>query len=171
LQKEGLPFADVLPEERIEDAFAEEEADFARGEDDVYTPATTLWAFLSQVLFKNEQRSCLAAVSRVLVLLAALGREPCAKNSGGYFTIALVLLGRRDFVTRLHHGDADDRRVAGDLGLRWRRTVDAALARNQGDPKGRLYATDSRQIVWEPPQDRCVPATRRPRSSPARWAV
>ena len=44
----------------------------------------TLWAFLSQVLFKAEQRSCLAAVSRVLVLLVALGRPPCAKNTGAY---------------------------------------------------------------------------------------
>jgi len=84
LQKEGLPFADVLPEERIQEAFAEEGADFAREEEDVYTPAATLWAFLSQVLFKSEQRSCLAAVSRVLVLLVALGRKPCAKNSGAY---------------------------------------------------------------------------------------
>jgi hypothetical protein len=84
LHKDGLPFAEVLPESRIEAAFAEAGAEFAREEDDVYTPAVTLWAFLSQVLFKDEQRSCLAAVSRVLVLLIVLGREPCAKNSGAY---------------------------------------------------------------------------------------
>ena len=48
------------------------------------TPPLTLWAFLSQVLHKAEQRSCLAAVSRILVLLVALGREPCAKNTGAY---------------------------------------------------------------------------------------
>jgi len=34
--------------------------------------ASTLWAFLSQVLFKGEQRSCIAAVARVIVLLAEL---------------------------------------------------------------------------------------------------
>jgi hypothetical protein len=84
LQKDGLPFAEVLPEERIEKAFAEEGADFAEDEDCVYTPAVSLWAFLSQALFKEEQRSCLAAVSRVLVLLVAIGRPPCAKNSGAY---------------------------------------------------------------------------------------
>ena len=84
LQKDGLPFADTLPEKRIEEAFAEEGADFAQDEECVYTPAVTLWASLSQVLFKDEQRSCLAAVSRVLVLLVALGRKPCAKNSGAY---------------------------------------------------------------------------------------
>jgi putative transposase len=84
LQKDGLPFADALPEGRIEEAFAAEGAEFAQDDDCVYTPAVTLWAFLSQVLFKGEQRSCLAAVSRVLVLLVALGRPPCAKNSGAY---------------------------------------------------------------------------------------
>ena len=84
LQGEGLPFADVLPEKRIEEAFADQDAEFAEEEDCIYTPAITLWAFLSQVLFKDEQRSCLAAVSRVLVLLVALGREPCDKNSGAY---------------------------------------------------------------------------------------
>jgi hypothetical protein len=35
-------------------------------------------------LQKDEQRSCLAAVSRIIVLLVALGRDPCANNSGGY---------------------------------------------------------------------------------------
>lgn len=83
-QQEGLPFADALPEERIEAVFAEEGAEFAQDDDAVYTPPVTLWAWLSQVLHKGEQRSCLAAVSRVLVLLVALGREPCAKNSGAY---------------------------------------------------------------------------------------
>jgi len=39
---------------------------------------------LSQVLHKEEQRSCLAAVSRVIVLLVALGREPCSRNNGAY---------------------------------------------------------------------------------------
>ena len=36
------------------------------------------------MLHKEEQRSCLAAVSRVAVLLVALGRQPCAKNNGAY---------------------------------------------------------------------------------------
>ena len=84
LQEDGLRFAEVLPEERIEKAFAEAGAEFAQEDDDVYTPAVTLWASLGQSLYKGEQRSCLAAVARVLVLLVALGREPCAKNSGAY---------------------------------------------------------------------------------------
>jgi len=84
LQADGLPFADVLGEEEIAAAFDDEEAWFAQEEDDIFTPPLTLWAFLSQVLHKEEQRSCLAAVSRVAVLLVALGRKPCANNNGAY---------------------------------------------------------------------------------------
>jgi hypothetical protein len=85
LQQPGLPFSSVLSEERIEQVFREADASFADAEEDsVYTPAVTLWAFLSQVLFKAEQRSCLAAVSRVAVFLVALGQKACSKNTGAY---------------------------------------------------------------------------------------
>ena len=84
LQAPGLPFSDVLTEEEIEDAFDDEESWFAQEDGDIFTPPLTLWAFLSQVLHKDEQRSCLAAVSRVIVLFVALGREPCANNNGAY---------------------------------------------------------------------------------------
>ena len=87
LQHEGLPFADVLPEPTIQQAFAA--AGLPAPPDDpddptVYTPALTLWAFLSQVLYKGEQRSCLAAVTRVIVMYVALGQEPCSDNTGAY---------------------------------------------------------------------------------------
>jgi putative transposase len=84
LQHDGLAFANVLPEENIQRAFDEENKDFAQEEDAVYTPAVTLWAFLSQVLFKGEQRSCLAAVSRIIVLLISLKRPACSDNTGAY---------------------------------------------------------------------------------------
>ncbi len=84
LQRPGLPFADALTEEAIHQAFDDEGADFADDPEAVYTPAMTLWAFLSQVLFKDEQRSCLAAVARVIVLRVALGRGPCSGNTGAY---------------------------------------------------------------------------------------
>jgi hypothetical protein len=80
----GLPFADALSEERVEAAFAEEGVLFGQEEDEIYTPAITLWAFLSQILFKEEQRSCAAAVSRVIVLLVSLKRKPCSDNTGAY---------------------------------------------------------------------------------------
>ena len=82
LQHDSLHFADVLPEETITAAFAD--ANFAQGEDDVYTPAVTLWAFLSQVLHLGAMRSCTAAVARVIVLLTVLGRKPCSDNTSAY---------------------------------------------------------------------------------------
>jgi putative transposase len=84
MQHGGLPFAEVLPEETIERAFADADAEFAKYDDDVYTPALTLWAFLSQVLFGDPQRSCRAAVARVIVLLVSLGKSPCSDNTGAY---------------------------------------------------------------------------------------
>jgi putative transposase len=83
LQHAGLPFAEVLPEERIQAAFDEAGVDFATEENDVYTPSLTLWAFLSQVLHKQEQRSCSAAVARVVVVMVALGRK-ISDNTGAY---------------------------------------------------------------------------------------
>ncbi len=84
LQRPGLPFAGVLTEDAIQTAFDDEGATFAQDEEAVFTPAVTLWAFLSQVLFKDEHRSCVAAVARVAVLLTALSRSPCSGNTGAY---------------------------------------------------------------------------------------
>jgi hypothetical protein len=89
LQSDGLPFGDTLSEGEVERAFNEENvplwsSDEDEDEDIVYTPAVTLWAFLSQMLHRGEHRSCVAAVSRVVVLLVALGREPCSSNTGAY---------------------------------------------------------------------------------------
>jgi putative transposase len=84
LQHNGLSFAPVLPESTIQEAFADAAVDFARDENDIYTPAVTLWAFLSQMLHAKEMRSCAAAVARVGILLIALGRTPCSDNTGAY---------------------------------------------------------------------------------------
>lgn len=84
LQQPGLPFADTLTEESIQSAFDAEGVSFAADDDTVYTPALTLWAFLSQVLFTDRQRSCVAAVARVVVLLVTLERGPCSSNTGAY---------------------------------------------------------------------------------------
>jgi len=84
LQRPDLPFSDVLSEQAIETAFDDEDAMFAEDQDAVFTPAVTLWAFLSQVLFKDAHRSCVAAVARVGVLLTALSRGSCSSNTGAY---------------------------------------------------------------------------------------
>lgn len=84
MQSDGLAFSDVLSEDMIQQVFDEEEASFAQEEEAVYTPPVTLWAFLSQVLFKEEQRSCVAAVSRVVVLFVALAKDPPSHDTGAY---------------------------------------------------------------------------------------
>ena len=72
LHRDDLAFAEVLSEQDIQVAFDAEGVRFAQEEGDVYTPSVTLWAFLSQAVFKAEHRSCVAAVARVAVLMAPL---------------------------------------------------------------------------------------------------
>ena len=84
LQAPGLPFAGVLSEQEVEEAFAVEGVEFGQLDGSVYTPALTLWGFLSQVLHTDELRSCSAAVSRIIVLLVAMGRDPCSSDTGAY---------------------------------------------------------------------------------------
>ena len=82
MESDGLAFADALPEDRIQQVFDEEGANFGQDEDAIYTPAVTLWASLTQTLFQGAQRSYGAAVARVCVLLAALGKEPPSGDTG-----------------------------------------------------------------------------------------
>src|SRR5262249_45387447 len=82
LAGEGLPLARVLPAETIAQAFAEEGVGFGTTKNSVFTPALTLWAFLSQVV--HEAKSCHAAVLRVAALLIALARTPCSEDTAAY---------------------------------------------------------------------------------------
>jgi len=81
-QGPGLPFQDVLTAEQIETLATEEGVCFGEGPGCVYSVAVTLWAFLSQMLSKDK--SCSAAVARVLVFLVATGRTACAAWTGAY---------------------------------------------------------------------------------------
>jgi putative transposase len=83
-QSDSLPFSAALTEEQIEEAFEEEGIPHNDEDQQVFTPAITLWGFLSQTLHKAEQRSCLAAVARIGVLLIVMGRPRCAENNGPY---------------------------------------------------------------------------------------
>ena len=105
LQADGLPFGDVLSEDDIQQAFETENACFAQDEGDIYTPAITLWAFLSQVLHAQRLRSCTAAVSRVIVLCVALGRQPPSPDTGAYCRARAKLPER--VLSRLVYGLAD----------------------------------------------------------------
>jgi putative transposase len=81
-QHDGLPFASVLTEEQIQRAAVEEGVCFGADAECVFSLATTLWAFITQ--FTSDSRTCVAAVARVMVLLVAMGREPCSANTGAY---------------------------------------------------------------------------------------
>ncbi|QDV52180.1 hypothetical protein [Gimesia fumaroli] len=84
MQNASLPLADVIDDQGWQQIFDEHKINFGSDEDDVYTPAVTLWALISQVFFSGEQRSCKAAVIRVANLCAALGRQICSTNTGAY---------------------------------------------------------------------------------------
>src|ERR1700675_3797104 len=76
---QGLPFADALTELSILDALDEHGVQYR---DRLFSPATTLWGFLSQVL--SEDHSCRDAVSRIIAHRAASGLELCSPNTASY---------------------------------------------------------------------------------------
>jgi hypothetical protein len=81
-QGHHLPFAEILTEQAIEQACRDHAVAFAGGADDVWTPALTLWAFLTQCL--GAAKSCVAAVARALAPRAALGLPLCSAATGAY---------------------------------------------------------------------------------------
>jgi len=78
-QGEGLPFAHHLPKPRIHDALRRAGASFR---DRLFSPAVTLWAFLSQVL--DHDHSCRQVMARLFAWLAAQGRAPRSADTGAY---------------------------------------------------------------------------------------
>jgi hypothetical protein len=81
-QGEGLPFASALSEDEINALAKEEGVAFGQGDDCVYTPPTTLWAWLSQCF--SDSKSCVAAVARLIVLRVSLDLAPCSAETGAY---------------------------------------------------------------------------------------
>jgi Transposase DDE domain len=75
----ALPFADLLPAERVEQALRDEGVSFR---DRLFSPLVTLWVFLSQVL--DPDHSCRQAVARFVAWRAARGLAPCSADTGGY---------------------------------------------------------------------------------------
>ena len=76
---QGLPFASSLSELSILDALNEHGVKYR---DRLFSPVTTIWGFLSQVL--SEDHSCRDAVSRIIAHRAASGLEPCSPNTASY---------------------------------------------------------------------------------------
>ena len=67
-RNEGLPFGDILTEASIREVLNEHGVQYR---DRLFSPITTIWGFLSQVL--SEDHSCRDAVSRILAHRAANG--------------------------------------------------------------------------------------------------
>lgn len=76
-----LYFATLLDRECILEAFGSASSDWQGW---LYTPAVTIWVFLSQCL--SPDHSCRDAVARLVAWLAAQGRRPCSGDTGAYCT-------------------------------------------------------------------------------------
>lgn len=78
-QSPGLPFRDLLSPERIQTALENAGVKFRER---IYTPAITIWAFLSQIL--TPKGTCQTAVGRVLVDRLEAGLAPCSVETTSY---------------------------------------------------------------------------------------
>jgi hypothetical protein len=74
-----LPFVEHLPEGQITRAVRDTGARFR---EQIFTPAVTVWTFLSQVL--DPDHSCRQAVARLLAFRTARGLPPCSADTGDY---------------------------------------------------------------------------------------
>jgi len=77
----NLYFATLLPQDRILKAFGVARAAWQGW---VYTPAITIWVFLSQCL--SQDHSCRDAVARLIAWRLAQGLPPCSADTGAYCT-------------------------------------------------------------------------------------
>lgn len=77
----GLFFAGLLSEDRILKAFGDARWKWQGW---IYTPATTVWTFLSQCL--NPDHSCRDAVARLMAWRLTRGMRACSAETGAYCT-------------------------------------------------------------------------------------
>lgn len=79
LQEGSLPFTDILSVNCISQALESLEICW---KDRIFTPLTTLWVFLGQVL--RADQSCRAAVARLIAHRVSQGQRPCSSETGAY---------------------------------------------------------------------------------------
>jgi hypothetical protein len=79
LHDAALPFADILSAERVQQAIQEERVRFR---DRLFSPAVTVWIFLSQVL--DASHCCRQAVARFLAWRLAQGLAPGSADTSAY---------------------------------------------------------------------------------------
>ncbi len=78
-QQQGLCFSALLSEEAINQAFGSARYLWQGW---IYTPAVTVWVFLSQCL--SPDHSCRDAVARLMTWQVAQGRKACSPDTGAY---------------------------------------------------------------------------------------
>ena len=76
-----LYFASLLTEDRIREAFGKARWFWQSW---IYTPAVTIWVFLSQCL--SPDHSCRDAVAGLIAWRLARGLRPCSAETGAYCT-------------------------------------------------------------------------------------
>ena len=79
LQDGDLPFTDVLSEDIVSKALT---AAGVVWKQRIYTPAVTLWVFLSQVI--SQDHSCRAAVARLIAHRLSRGQSSCSAETSAY---------------------------------------------------------------------------------------
>lgn len=82
LQRPGLPFADVLGAEHIEQTFRRHDALFAN--DAIFSTPIVLWAFLAQVLRDGKGAACAAAVADIATYMQQTAQRPPSGDTGDY---------------------------------------------------------------------------------------
>jgi hypothetical protein len=78
-EQHGLPFADQFPADDVHACARRLGHTFRQR---IYTPAVTLWTFLSQVL--DPDHSCRQAVARLVAHRTARGLPKCSPDTGAY---------------------------------------------------------------------------------------
>ena len=79
LQTDGLPFSDVLPQEKLKTIFEKEVGEYRER---IFPPPVTLRACIFQALDGNS--TCSDAVARVIAERTAEGKEACSADTGAY---------------------------------------------------------------------------------------
>lgn len=77
---DGLPFRELLSDDRIRETLAREGVQFR---DRIFNPMVCLWAFLSQVM-DGKEASCQKAVSRVLADRVQQKKSACSPDTSSY---------------------------------------------------------------------------------------
>jgi Transposase DDE domain len=111
-RNDGLPFADVLTEASIVTVLNEYGVQYR---DRVFSPVTTIWGFLSQVL--SDDHGCRDAVARILAHRVAQGLTACSPNAASYCNARGRL--RTDVLRTLARRTAQELQAGAAEGWKW----------------------------------------------------